>query len=363
MLAFTVNFPTLSPSQANATFQQRFRAAVARAARVATDAVAITLASPGVVISAAASPGVTLGTEVTFPESDSTAQADDFGGELASGGSSAIVEAGEDETSPFQKMLAPLQRHLSSFLAHALSKKKMAKTHSHSLSKKTKEPLINTLTTQDPGIVSAYGPLAVSAVAPAAIVPSPVRCRTLALFFFSSSFRPLDLLSHAASSPLPPPPLSLSPLLPPLPPPSPSPVTAEPDPSPFPHLPLRPPGLLRARRAGAALRVPLRQGLADGGDAGPLGLQVLRRLFRGDARPHARGLSEYVSFGVEQECFVSYEGERRERAREEENRGRSLFSKSQKKTLPLFYATAPAAPSTSSGSKLLQIFRQFKSLR
>ena len=120
MLAFTVNFPTLSPSQANATFQQRFRAAVARAARVATDAVAITLASPGVVISAAASPGVTLGTEVTFPESDSTAQADDFGGELASGGSSAIVEAGEDETSLFQKMLAPLQRHLPSFLAHAL---------------------------------------------------------------------------------------------------------------------------------------------------------------------------------------------------------------------------------------------------
>ena len=99
MLAFTVNFPSLSPDQANATFQQRFRAAVARAAQVATDAVAITLASPGVVISALKSPGVTLGTEVTFPESNSTTQADAFGGTLASGGSSAIVEAGEGKKS------------------------------------------------------------------------------------------------------------------------------------------------------------------------------------------------------------------------------------------------------------------------
>jgi len=69
---------------------------VARAAQVATEAVAITLASPGVVISALTSPGVTLGTEVRFPESNSTTQADGFGTALAGpNGSIAIIEAGE----------------------------------------------------------------------------------------------------------------------------------------------------------------------------------------------------------------------------------------------------------------------------
>ena len=53
-------------------------------------------------------------------------------------------------------------------------------------------------------------------------------------------------------------------------------------------------GLLRARRARPALRVPLRRRLADGDDAGLSELQVLRRVRGFDAHGDARGLSECV---------------------------------------------------------------------
>ena len=63
-------------------------------------------------------------------------------------------------------------------LAHAFTffffLQKKTKKRTNSLPP-NEEPLSNTLSTQDPGLVSAYGPLAVTAVAPAAIVPSPVR--------------------------------------------------------------------------------------------------------------------------------------------------------------------------------------------
>jgi hypothetical protein len=137
VLAFTVNFPNLNPAHANATFQQRFRAAVARAAQVATDAVAITLASPGVVVSALTSPGVTLGTEVRFPESNTTNQADGFAETLASGGSSAIVEAGKKKIFLFsafarQTALSFLRsRSFFLFQTNSLSKNKKRTAHEH----------------------------------------------------------------------------------------------------------------------------------------------------------------------------------------------------------------------------------------